>query len=100
MNVLASQLQLAGLHEKLKNLPDKLEGTYELVLERIKEQGDEHKKLALDTLAWVLFTQWQLTVLELQHALACVPGSRDFDPERIYLEDDIRDACNGLVTIL
>ncbi|KAF1994244.1 ankyrin, partial [Amniculicola lignicola CBS 123094] len=81
----------------LRELPSGLDGTYKLALDRIGQQSKKKQKLAWDTLAWITHSKRQLRVVELQHALACVPGTQDFDPERIIHEDDIRDVCGGLV---
>ncbi|KAF2476515.1 uncharacterized protein BDR25DRAFT_252579, partial [Lindgomyces ingoldianus] len=99
MKSLTEQYLLAEVREKLKRLPNGVDGTYDHTLERIRKQPEEQRALAWKTLAWVVLSKRRLTAIELQHALACVSGTRGFDPERIYQEDDIRDVCLGLVTL-
>ena len=99
VNVLASQVTLAKIRRCLRELPTDIDETYDLALKRVLEQDKERQKLALDTFTWVLHSSGNLTLLELQHALAVDLDMDYFDPENIPPEARIRDACAGLIVI-
>ncbi|KAI8628105.1 hypothetical protein F5Y19DRAFT_153729 [Xylariaceae sp. FL1651] len=99
MQSLASELSLRGIREKLHNLPKKVEDMYKDTLDRIDKMEDNKRKLALDTLAWIVSSRRPLGINELQHVLAVLPGDSRLDFDHIYQEDDIRDVCGGMVTV-
>ncbi|PTB55060.1 hypothetical protein M431DRAFT_508483 [Trichoderma harzianum CBS 226.95] len=81
-----------------------LRDAYDDTVERIKSQKNGFRKLAEKTLSWISHAKRQLTVIELQHALAVdleidngeIP--RDFDNESKPGIDLIVSVCCGLVT--
>ncbi|KAL6837604.1 hypothetical protein V8C40DRAFT_230380 [Trichoderma camerunense] len=82
-----------------------LHDAYDDTVERIKSQKNGFRRLAEQTLSWISHAKRQLTVIELQHALAVgfemdngnIP--RDFDDESKPRIDRIVSVCCGLVTI-
>ncbi|KAI1388288.1 ankyrin repeat-containing domain protein [Hypoxylon trugodes] len=100
MQVLASALTLSGLREETRSLPNSIDEMYQHTLDRIKKIEPGKAKLAFDTLAWIVSSCRPLRIEELQHALAIKPGNLIFDFDQIYREDDLRDFCGGLVTIV
>ncbi|KAK4066325.1 hypothetical protein Trihar35433_6752 [Trichoderma harzianum] len=82
-----------------------LHDAYDDTVERIKSQKNGFRRLAEQTLSWISHAKRQLTVIELQHALAVdfemdngnIP--RDFDDESKPGIDLIVSVCCGLVTI-
>ncbi|KAI0387576.1 hypothetical protein F5Y04DRAFT_286680 [Hypomontagnella monticulosa] len=100
MQSLESELHVKGVREKLRRLPKKIEDMYQGTLNRIYAMEPQKARLAFDTLAWVLFSNRPLAMKELQHALAIEPGDLELDFDRIFHEDDIRDLCGGLVTVV
>ena len=96
---LAKQPHLAGIRQSLKELPEGIDATYDRALKRIINQAPERKKLALDTFAWLIHSQGQLSLTQLLHALATDGQKGDFDPQRITNENTMRDVCGGLIAI-
>lgn len=99
MQSIAAELNPAAVRERLTRLPRAIDDMYADTIERIKAMHLNKAKLAFDALSWIAFSHRPLNIGELQHALAVVPDDMHFDFERIYLEDDIRDVCGGLVTV-
>jgi ankyrin repeat protein len=101
MRSLAFQIRPADVRNKLKSLPDDTDKMYEEALTRIEEMttDDPKRKLAFDVLSWVVHSLRPLSICELQHALAVLPGSVEFDRGRIFLREDILAVCGGLITI-
>lgn len=102
----------------LKKLPkgsEALSKAYDKAVIRIESQDIENKSLAMKTLAWLIYSHRQLTLLQLHHALAVETnppadeeGNDDefdmeslnrLDQENIPDPDIILSACAGLVVI-
>ncbi|KAF3063346.1 putative ankyrin repeat protein [Trichoderma lentiforme] len=81
-----------------------LHDAYDDTVERIKSQKNGFRRLAEKTLSWINHAKRQLTVIELQHALAVdfemdngnIP--REFDDESKPGIDLIVSVCCGLLT--
>ncbi|RSL54066.1 hypothetical protein CEP54_010073 [Fusarium duplospermum] len=72
---------------------------YDLALERIEGQVQNKRALAIEVLSWVVCAKYHLTTLQLQHALAVIPGSPHFDASNIPEIEDIVSVCAGLVVV-
>lgn len=68
-------------------------------MKRIEGQIKDQEDLAKQALSWIVCSEFQLTTLELQHALAVEIGECQFDDENIPHVDDIVSVCAGLVTV-
>lgn len=68
-------------------------------MERIDSQGSGLKNLAMEALSWITLAKRNLTVVELQHALATKQGSLTFDEGDLPDLRDISSVCAGLVTV-
>lgn len=68
-------------------------------MERIVGQPPRHRKLAQNTLSWLVCTREPLTTLQLQHALAVEAGDDEFDKDNIPDIQDVLAVCIGLVTL-
>lgn len=107
---LLAQLHLESLTDKitpkairlaLKRLPkgsEALDITYNTALERVESQKEGFQKLAKRVLSWITHAQRQLTIVELQHALAVEIGESELDEENICEPDQLVSVCAGLVT--
>ena len=74
MDSLAKQMTKRGMLKTLKSLPKELDKTYDHAMERIRSQDTEHACIAKQVLAWLSHAYRPLSVKELQHALAVLPG--------------------------
>ncbi|KAN0073009.1 hypothetical protein V8E54_009123 [Elaphomyces granulatus] len=104
---LLAQLHLDSLAKKqnrrdvriaLKNLPKKLDDTYDDAMQRIWSQDDEDIRLAHNVLCWISCAFRPLAVTEIQHALAVQSEDRDLDDEALPDEHLLVSVCAGLVT--
>ncbi len=83
----------------LTELPEELNSTYDQILKRISNQGEEDEGLARSVLSWLTFTHRPLTFSMLQQALAINPGDLSFDEDAIIHEESLLSVCAGLVVI-
>lgn len=95
----AAGLSVKHVRNKLQTLPTTLTGTYDDVMQRIKDQAPDHVRLALKALAWVSYAFRPLSLRELQHALAVEPGDKDMDEDLIMDGQSITQLCAGLVIV-
>lgn len=68
-------------------------------MKRISGQNIEFEELAKLVLSWITCAKRPLTVTELQHALAVVPGDLELYLENLPQIKDMVSVCAGLVTI-
>ena len=66
---------------------------------RLNSQEDHLKHLAQSIICWIWCATTQLTIKELQHALATRPGDTTLDEEGIESQDTCLDCCLGLVAV-
>ncbi|CZR69790.1 uncharacterized protein PAC_19690 [Phialocephala subalpina] len=72
---------------------------YDQTMERVNGQKAGLKELAKQVLSWITFAKRELTIIELQHALAVEFGEVELDRDNIPQIKDIVSLCAGLVTI-
>lgn len=108
---LLAQLHLAGLSDKitakqvrtaLQDLPKgsgALKIAYAEALERIRGQKSGFRDLAEAVLSWIVCAQRQLTILELQCALAVEDGASEVAEDNFPEADDMVSVCAGMVTV-
>jgi hypothetical protein len=75
------------------------DSTYEMAMERIHNQNKLQVKLAKELLAWVIHAERQLSVQEVQAALALEVGHREINPEHIVDPAEMVSVCAGLLVI-
>jgi len=83
----------------LESLSDSIDVAYEQVMARIEEQTENRKMLARRVLSWVTYSRQQLSLKELQHALAVAPEMKEIDEDDIYDQDLLTSVCVGLVVL-
>jgi hypothetical protein len=83
----------------LERLPTEIHGAYDIVMERIRQQGESDETLARKVLLWVTQARRPLSVAELQHALAVLPGMKQMDDDYVTDEDLLVSVCAGLVIV-
>lgn len=101
---MAGKRTLNAVRDATKNLPTGANASeaynyaYDEAMERIKNQGKDDEKLAKEILGWISFAERQLSLIELQEALAVKVGSTSLDTNDLYSLEDILSVCAGLVT--
>ncbi|CAG9982523.1 unnamed protein product [Clonostachys byssicola] len=78
---------------------DLLAQAYDEAMDRIRMQPPGFQQLATKVLTWIIFARRQLTILELQHALAVSVGDEELDEDNMRDIKDIVSVCLGLVTV-
>ncbi|KAH0547754.1 hypothetical protein FGG08_000011 [Glutinoglossum americanum] len=86
----------------LWDLPKGMRGldmTYEQAIKRINGQEEGFRELAKRVLSWLIHAKRQLTVTELQHALAVRNGMKELDKDFIPEVGVLLSICAGLVIV-
>ncbi|KAF6747117.1 hypothetical protein DFP72DRAFT_611641 [Ephemerocybe angulata] len=106
---LVARLQMDGVLEKgrsvstllkaLDQLPSGVDEMYKHTLERINAQPDEDVSIAHRVFIWLLYSSRNLSLLELQHALAVSFEDEAYDPIDIVPGSMILSMCGGFVTV-
>jgi hypothetical protein len=99
MDSLSRLLRPKEIRAALESLSDSIDVAYEQVMARIEEQTESRKALAGRVLSWVTYSRRQLSLKELQHALAVAPGMKEIDEDDIYDQDLLTSVCVGLVVL-
>jgi hypothetical protein len=99
MDSLSCLLCPREIRAALASLSDSIDVAYEQVMARIEEQPESRKILARRVLSWVTYSRRQLSLKELQHALAVSPGMKEVDEDDIYDQDLLTSVCVGLVVL-
>jgi len=90
---------LAAVRKALEVLPKEMDDTYDEAMERIEQQNKDDKELAKQVFSWITHAWRPLSVKELQHALAVIPGMTCMDPDALIDEEILTSVCAGLVVI-
>ncbi|KAJ4265106.1 hypothetical protein NW762_005352 [Fusarium torreyae] len=82
-----------------KEKTDALADAYRQTMERIKQQQPKHALLAKQVLGWLSYAKRELTVKELQHAMATTSLHREASDADLPYDGRLVSVCAGLVTI-
>ncbi|KAJ7576471.1 ankyrin repeat-containing domain protein [Mycena floridula] len=99
LDSLASKNNRHALRRALTTLPKDIHRSYDDTMARIMAQGEDDANLACQIFLWLTYAKEQLTVQELQHALAISPGMTEINPDAITDIDILMSVCAGLVII-
>lgn len=99
MDLLATKNTQNDIDRALCDLPKSLNRTYDEALHRITGQNDDDAQLGLRIISWILHACRPLSVNELRHALAVVPGKGHLDAGDLVREEILEAVCAGLVII-
>ncbi|KAK6822051.1 hypothetical protein RU639_006694 [Aspergillus parasiticus] len=101
LDSLVGKMSPKALRNALKRLPtgtDAVNSAYKNVMSRIEGQVADQVELAKNVLAWVVCARQQMTVLQLQHALAVEIGENYLDQDNLPEVEDMVSVCAGLIT--
>ncbi|KAE8331625.1 hypothetical protein BDV39DRAFT_189592 [Aspergillus sergii] len=101
LDSLVGKMSPKSLRNALKRLPtgtDAVNSAYKNVMNRIEGQVADQIELAKNVLAWVVCARQQMTVLQLQHALAVEIGENYLDQDNLPEIEDMVSVCAGLIT--
>ncbi|KAJ5666742.1 hypothetical protein N7462_011151 [Penicillium macrosclerotiorum] len=80
----------------LQNLPIGLKSTYNQIMQRIDDQGEDDATLAREVLSWLTYARRPFACLELQQALAIKDQDKTFEQDAMIHEDTLASVCAGL----
>ncbi|KAJ7444046.1 ankyrin repeat-containing domain protein [Mycena latifolia] len=96
---LAAKNTVKAVREALRHLPQNLNHTYEEAMDRIKNQNEEDRQLAIQALTWVAYAKRPLSVAELQEALAIEPDATTLDVDNLLDISIVLSVCAGLIIV-
>ena len=99
MNSLADTISPTHARQVLRHLPKEVNVIYNETLQRIDGQVEAKKVLARKAICWIVHAFRQLSLEELQHALAVERGMFAMDPDSLVDESMLTSVCCGLVVI-
>lgn len=87
------------MRKVLQHLPEEVNVIYHETLKRIDGQIEIDRTLAHRIFCWIVHAYRQLTLKELQHALAISPGMSEMNPDSLVTEQILTSICGGLVIV-
>ncbi|KAJ5436706.1 hypothetical protein N7445_007591 [Penicillium cf. griseofulvum] len=99
MRSITCQRTIEGVKDRIRSLPQDINGMYNDTLARIRQLDQDDMKLALGILSWVVFSYRPLKIEEIQHSMAVDLGSERFNENKMFGEESMREVCEGLVTV-
>ena len=102
MDSLGSCTSPRSMKDALDRLPQgsqALDRAYDDAMNRINDQENDPKELAIKALAWLTYAKRLLNMQELLHALAIEESTSCFDFERLSDAETLLSACAGLAVM-
>lgn len=87
---------LHAVRATISNIPSGIEDLYARTVSRIPR---EDSALARLVFIWILHAKGNLTIEDLQYAVAVTPDTYQFQEEHIVSEEDLISICCGLVNV-
>lgn len=100
MDTLASKNNRKDLRDAVAVLPKEIYRSYDDVMSRIDSQGREDSQLARKLFLWLAHTKRQLSMHEIQYALAISPGMLKMNPDAITSFEILTKMLLNLIDIL
>ncbi|KAJ6545382.1 hypothetical protein B0H19DRAFT_843257, partial [Mycena capillaripes] len=97
VEVLKLKLTIKAVQDALAKMPGNLNGTYDNILQRIKQQSSDELDLAHRALSWVTNAKRPLRSSELREALSVELNATSLDPANLLDIDIILSVRGGLV---
>jgi ankyrin repeat protein len=99
MRSITCQRTIEGVKDRIRSLPQDINGMYNDTLARIRQLEQDDVRLALGILSWVVFSYRPLKIEEIQHSMAVDLISERFNENKMFGEESMREVCEGLVTV-
>ena len=99
LDSLATMVNHLEVRKALENMPKEVDDLYDETMKRIRGQVKHHRMLAENILCWIIHAYRQLSLTELQHALAVSPGMTRMDSDALVDETILTSVCAGLVVV-
>ncbi|KAI1466173.1 ankyrin [Daldinia caldariorum] len=102
LDSLSRAITLKDLKREMGRIPkgeNVIKDTYDQAMERIRDQGVNIEKFALQVIRWVCFARRPLRLAELLCALSISPDDTELDEDAIGEESDVTNYCAGLVVV-
>ncbi|KAL8750394.1 MAG: hypothetical protein Q9184_006439 [Pyrenodesmia sp. 2 TL-2023] len=99
MDSLATKRTPKAVHIALQNLPTEIGDTYDRAMERIEATNEDDRKIVMNFLLWIAFSERPLSVSEIEHASAISVGASDVDHDNILSASELTSMCAGLVIV-
>ncbi|KAJ7125981.1 hypothetical protein C8R44DRAFT_618022 [Mycena epipterygia] len=99
MDTLASKNNRKALRDALAILPKEVYHSYDDVMNRIDSQGSDDSQLARKLFLWLAHAKRQLSMRDIQYALAICPGMHQMDLDAITSVEILTAVCAGLIII-
>ncbi|RYP58651.1 hypothetical protein DL770_010383 [Monosporascus sp. CRB-9-2] len=90
---------LEDFESGVRALPQTPGEVYKKALDQIRDQAGFKRQLAMDALAWLVFSQRAMSFAEIQHALALRPSDTTLPARRLVTKKDLTSACAGIVVV-
>jgi len=99
MDSLAITINRLHVRRVLENLPKEVNHVYHETMTRVDGQVESDRKLAEKVFCWVIHAYRQLSLTELQYALAISSDMTEMDPDALVDETILTSVCAGLVVV-
>ena len=99
MDSLAIKRTPRAVQLALQNLPTEIGDTYDQAMERIEATNEDDRKIVMNFLQWIVFSNRPLSVAEVEHASCITPDTKDIDQDSILSAGELTSMCAGLVII-
>ncbi|KAI1808884.1 ankyrin [Daldinia bambusicola] len=102
LDSLSRAITLKDLKREMGRIPEGenvIKNTYDQAMERIRDQGVNIEKFALQVIRWVCFARRPLRLAELLCALSVSSDDTELDEDAIGEESDVTNYCAGLVVV-
>jgi len=99
MDSLAITINRLHVRRVLENLPKEVNHVYDETMTRVDGQAKGDKELAKQVFCWIIHAYRELSLKELQHALAVSSDMTEMDPDALIDETILTSVCAGLVVV-
>lgn len=99
MDYLCGLLTDGARRRALKELPPDLYSTYDRILYRVNQKGEDVRKVVERVMRWLYDDSHSLTTKQICEAITVEPGIFTFDPDDLLEIDVILECCGSLVRL-
>ncbi|KAH8884992.1 hypothetical protein GQ53DRAFT_660731, partial [Thozetella sp. PMI_491] len=96
---LTQLLRASQIRRALDSLPRELYSAYDKSMQRITEESQERRTLAMSALSWIYHSKRQMSTSELVHALGYSLNEPPSSYKDVVASRVVTDVCAGLVVL-